>query len=167
MATAKQSTKTAAPSRKTRAKRAPDAIALLRADHREVADLLAQFESSRAAKRKQELAQRICKELTIHAQIEEEIFYPAFSAATRDKELIPEATVEHQTLKDLIAQVMSETPEDKLFDAKVKVLGEYVKHHVKEEQNEMFPKARSSKLDLAELGDRLRARKQELMQAQP
>lgn len=167
MATVKKLTKTAAPSGKTRPKRAPDAIALLRADHREVADLLAQFDSTRAARRKQELAQRICEELTVHAQIEEEIFYPAFSAATRDKELIPEATVEHQTMKDLIAQVMSGSPGDKLFDAKVKVLGEYVKHHVKEEQNEMFPRARSSKLDLAELGDRLRARKQELMQAQP
>lgn len=167
MATVKKTSTTTTPSGKTRAKRAPDAIALLRADHREVADLLAQFESTRAAKRKQELAQRICKELTVHAQIEEEIFYPAFTAATRDKELIPEATVEHQTMKDLIAQVMSETPDDKLFDAKVKVLGEYVKHHVKEEQNEIFPKARSSKLDLDELGNRLRARKQELMQAQP
>lgn len=151
--------------KKSSTKAAPDAIALLRADHLAVAELLAQFEKARSGKRKAELAAQICAGLTIHAQIEEEIFYPAFVAATKDKELVPEATVEHQSMKDLIAQVQAQTPEDALFDAKVRVLGEYVKHHVKEEQTEMFAKARKSKLDLKQLGEQLASRKQELKAA--
>lgn len=152
-----------AKSAKSSAKKTPlDAIALLRADHQGVAELLAQFEKARTAKRKGELAAKICKELTVHAQIEEEIFYPAFVAATKDKALVPEATVEHQSMKDLIAQIEDHAPDDALFDAKVKVLGEYVKHHVKEEQNEIFPKARKSKLDLKKLGEELQLRKVEL-----
>lgn len=151
---------------KSGSKSAPDAIALLRADHKAVDDLLEQFEKARSAKRRADLSAQICHELTVHAQIEEEIFYPAFSAATKDKELVPEATVEHQTMKDLIAQIQAQTPQDDLFDAKVKVLGEYVKHHVKEEQNQIFPKARKSKMDLAKLGEQLRQRKEELTAVQ-
>jgi len=150
----------------SRASKSPDAIALLRADHQEVSALFAQFEKARTDKRKGELAAKICTELKVHAQIEEEIFYPAFSAATKDKSLVPEATVEHQTMKDLIAQLESSSPDAALFDAKVKVLSEYVKHHVKEEQNEIFPKARKSKLDLKEVGEQLHVRKQELMASQ-
>jgi len=150
----------------SRARKSPDAIALLRADHQEVSALFAQFEKARTDKRKGELAAKICTELKVHAQIEEEIFYPAFSAATKDKSLVPEATVEHQTMKDLIAQLESSSPDAALFDAKVKVLSEYVKHHVKEEQNEIFPKARKSKLDLKEVGEQLHVRKQELMASQ-
>ena len=148
-------------------KASQDAIALLRSDHQEVSGLFSQFEKSRTAKRKEELATKICTELTVHAQIEEEIFYPAFAAATKDKSLVPEATVEHQTMKDLIAQIESSSPDASLYEAKVTVLGEYVKHHVKEEQNEIFPKARKSRLDLKELGNQLRVRKQELMAKQP
>lgn len=144
-------------------KSSPDAIALLRADHQEVSGLFAQFEKSRTSKRKGELAAKICTALTVHAQIEEEIFYPAFAAATKDKSLVPEATVEHQTMKDLITQIEASSPDAPLYDAKVTVLGEYVKHHVKEEQNEIFPKARKSKLDLKGLGAQLRDRKAELM----
>jgi hemerythrin-like domain-containing protein len=88
----------------------------------------------------------------VHAQIEEEIFYPQVKAALKDKELIPEATVEHATLKELIAQIEEGEPDDEMYDAKVKVLSEYVKHHVKEEQNEIFPKAKASKLDMYALG---------------
>lgn len=149
--------------KKARAKTPSDAIALLRADHRAASDLFDQFEKARTAKRKADLAAQICKELTVHAQIEEEIFYPAFATATKDKALLPEATVEHQTMKELIAQIETQTPADPLFDAKVTVLGEYVKHHVKEEQNEMFPKARKSRMNLAALGQQLRTRKDELM----
>ena len=101
----------------------------------------------------------------VAAQIEEEIFYPAFTKALKDTELVPEATVEHATLTYLIEQIKDVKPDGDLFDAKVKVLSEYVKHHVKEEQNEMFPKVKASKLDLKELGAQLAKRKAQLMAA--
>ncbi len=142
-----------------------EATALLRADHKLVSDLFEQYEKSRSASKKKELVAQICKELTVHAQVEEEIFYPAVKAALKDHELIPEANVEHATLKDLIAQVEGVEPDGEMFDAKIKVMSEYVKHHVKEEQNEMFPKARATSLDMVELGDQITARKQELMNA--
>lgn len=139
-----------------------EATALLRADHKLVEDLFDQFEAARSATKKKTLAAQICQELTIHAQIEEEIFYPKVKAALKDKELIPEATVEHASLKDLIAQIENSDEEGEMFDAKVKVLGEYVKHHVKEEQNEIFPKVKETKLDLLALGEELAQRKEEL-----
>jgi len=142
-----------------------EATALLRADHKLVSDLFEQYEKSRSTAKKKELVAQICKELTVHAQVEEEIFYPAVQAALKDHELIPEATVEHATLKDLIAQVEGLEPDGEMFDAKIKVMSEYVKHHVKEEQNEIFPKARATSLDMTELGDQITARKQELMSA--
>lgn len=143
--------------------RAQDAIALLRADHKKVSALFDQFEKTRSAKRKQALVSQICLELTVHARIEEEIFYPAVKAALKDKELVPEATVEHASVKDLIAQVRDVEPDGEMYDARVKVMAEFVKHHVKEEQNEMFPKAKATRLDMAALGARLMARKEELM----
>lgn len=139
-----------------------EATTLLRADHKLVEDLFNQFEAARSATKKKALAAQICQELTIHAQIEEEIFYPKVKAALKDKELIPEATVEHASLKDLIEQIEDNDEEGEMFDAKVKVLGEYVKHHVKEEQNELFPKVKESKLDLLALGEELAQRKEEL-----
>jgi hemerythrin superfamily protein len=142
-----------------------EATALLRADHKLVSDLFEQYEKSRSVSKKKELVAQICKELTVHAQVEEEIFYPAVKAALKDHELIPEANVEHATLKDLIAQVEGIEPDGEMFDAKIKVMSEYVKHHVKEEQNEIFPKARATSLDMTELGDQITARKQELMNA--
>jgi hemerythrin superfamily protein len=145
----------------------PDALALLRADHKAVSALFEQYEKSRAASKKKALAHEICKALTIHAQIEEEIFYPAVKAALKDKELVPEALVEHASMKALVAQIESQEPGSEVFDARVKVLAEYVKHHVKEEQNEMFPKVRNTRIDTDELGERLAARKQELQQATP
>jgi hemerythrin-like domain-containing protein len=141
-----------------------DALALLRADHQMVQELFDKYEKTRSEDRKGALAEQVCKELTVHAQIEEEIFYPAVREAIREKDLIDEATVEHQSAKDLIAQIEGGKPGQELFDAKVKVLGEYIKHHVKEEQNELFPQVRKTKLDLRELGERLQARKQELME---
>jgi hemerythrin superfamily protein len=163
------------PARKSPAKtvaarktpRATDATVLLRADHKRVSDLFEQYESARSQAKKKSLVALICTELTVHAQVEEEIFYPAVKAALKDKELVPEATVEHATLKELIAQVRDKEPDGEMFDAKIQVMSEYVKHHVKEEQNEMFPKARASKLDLNDLGERIAARKQELMESQP
>ena len=142
---------------------ANDAIALLKADHKEVAEMLEKFESARSTKEK--LAQQICLALTVHAQIEEEIFYPAAREALGDEgeDLLNEAKVEHDTVKELIAKIEGSTPEDELFDAHVTVLGEYVKHHVKEEEGELFPKLRKSDMDLKEVGEQLAARKKELM----
>jgi len=142
-----------------------EATAMLRADHKLVSELFEQYEKSRSPAKKKELVTQICKELTVHAQVEEEIFYPAVKAALKDHELIPEASVEHATLKDLIAQVEGLEPDGEMFDAKIKVMSEYVKHHVKEEQNEIFPKARATRLDMTELGAQISARKQELMAA--
>lgn len=142
--------------------KAQEATRLLRADHKLVSELFEQFESARSSAKKQALAAEICQELTVHAQIEEEIFYPAIEAVLRDKSLVPEARVEHETLKYLIAQIENESPGTETYDAKVKVLSEYVKHHVKEEQNEIFPKVKETKLDLIELGTQLSARKEEL-----
>jgi hemerythrin superfamily protein len=156
----RQSSRSRSSARKSAAPR--DAIALLRADHQVVQALFDKFEKTRAEDRKSALAEQICNELTVHAQIEEEIFYPAAREAIRDEDLIHEATVEHQSAKDLIAQIEAGDPGDELFDAKVKVLGEYVKHHVREEQNELFPQVRKTKLDLKDLGQRLMARKEEL-----
>lgn len=164
------STTTATTSRKSTTRRTtaaraktPDAVSLLRADHKLVAGLFEQFEKSRSTAKKKQLVAQICLELTVHAQVEEEIFYPEVQAALKDKELVPEARVEHQSIKDLIAAVEGVEPGGEDYDAKVKVMSEWVKHHVKEEQNEMFPKAKKSGLDMAELGERILQRKQELM----
>ena len=142
---------------------AKDAIALLKADHEAVSQLFAEFESTRSVANKKALVAEICTALSVHAQIEEEIFYPAFKAALKDKRLVPEANVEHAGVKSLIAQLEGVEPDGEMYDAKVKVLSEYVKHHVKEEQAEMFVKAKASSLDLVELGARMAARKQELL----
>jgi hemerythrin superfamily protein len=157
MATAKKSTK-ASPTPKPQ-----EATALLRADHKVVSDLFAQYEKTRSVPKKMNLVSQICTELGVHTKIEEEIFYPAVKAALKDKELIPEATVEHASVKDLIAQVRGVTPDGEMFDAKIKVMAEFVKHHVKEEQTEMFPKAKKTKLDMFALGAQMAARKQELL----
>jgi hemerythrin-like domain-containing protein len=145
------------------AKPAKDAIALLKADHVAVSELFTQFETTRSSAKKKSLVAEICTALSVHAQIEEEIFYPAVKAALKDKLLVPEATVEHQGVKDLIAQLEGVEPDGEMYDAKVQVLSEYVKHHVKEEQNEMFPKAKESALDMQELGARMAERKEELL----
>jgi hemerythrin superfamily protein len=147
-----------------------DACDLLDADHRAVKKMFKEYEEltgSRArntAQKKMELARQICHELTVHAQIEEEIFYPALRDVLKDTDMLAEAEVEHQSAKELIAQIESMPEADEMFDAKVKVLGEYVDHHVKEEKNEIFPKARSArKLDLMAMREELQSRKEELM----
>ena len=142
---------------------APDAIALLKDDHKRVDALFKRF-----AKLKQDdeekagLVETICEELTIHARVEEEIFYPAVREAIGDDDLMDEADVEHESAKTLIAQLTRMRPGDDHYDAKVTVLGEYIRHHVKEEQEEMFPQARAAKVDLKALGAKIAARKQEL-----
>jgi hypothetical protein len=140
-----------------------DAIALLKADHREVEGWFGDYEDLEDGKEKAALSAKICTALKVHTQIEEEIFYPAARAATGDGDLLDEATVEHAGAKDLIAQIEAMKVGDDLYDAKVKVLGEQVKHHVKEEEGELFPEARESRMDLVTLGERLAARKKELM----
>ena len=157
---------TASPKRTPAKKPSPkprEAIALPKADHKAVAELFAACEKARAPSMKKKLVAKICTELSVHAQCEDEIFYPAVKAALKDRELVPEAIVEHATLKELISQIEGKEPDGEMFDAKVKVLSEYVKHHVKEEQNEMFPKAKKTKLDMRALGAQLAARKKELL----
>ena len=150
--------------------RAKDACDLLDADHRAVKKLFKEYDElteSRArgaAQKKLDLAHHICLEVTVHAQIEEEIFYPALRGAIKDTDLLDEAEVEHQTAKDLIAQIQDAAEADDKFDAKVKVLGEYIDHHVKEERGEIFVKARAArKLDLVSMREELETRKEELM----
>ncbi len=142
-----------------------DAIALLKADHRQVETWFEQFEKTRSDERKQELATNICKALKVHTQIEEELFYPAFLEATDDKETHHEAEIEHDGAKKLIEQIEASGPDDEYYDSKVKVLSEMIKHHVKEEEQPggMFAEARDSDMDLEELGRQLEARKAELM----
>ncbi len=162
-----KTTPTKTPARKAAVKQAKpqEATALLRADHKLVSDLFEQFEKTRSDAKKAAIVAKICKELKVHTQIEEEIFYPAVKQALKDKEMVPEANVEHASVKDLIAQVEGVEPGGEMYDARVKVMGEFVKHHVKEEQNEMFPKAKKTKLDMYALGEQMFARKQELMAA--
>jgi len=153
----------------TKTPRAPDACTLLDADHRNVKKMFKEYETlmeskaKSASQKKRDLANQICLELSVHAQIEEEIFYPALRGAIKDMDLLNEAEVEHGTAKELIAQIESGDVEDDMFDAKVTVLGEYIDHHVKEERNEIFVKARASKLDLVGMRAQLEARKEELM----
>jgi len=146
-------------------KQQPDAIALLKADHRKVEDLFEKFESARSADKKAQLAQEICTELTIHTMIEEEIFYPACQGQV-DDHIVEEAFVEHDGAKLLIAEIEAGSPNDPYFDAKVSVLAEQIKHHVKEEEKRaegMFAQARDAGLDVDELGKQLMERKEELL----
>ena len=140
-----------------------DAISLLKADHESVSELFDEYENARSAPQKKALVEEICTQLNVHAQIEEEIFYPEVRKVLKDKDLVDEAAIEHASLKDLIFQIEGVEPSVEMYDAKVKVLSEYVKHHVKEEQNEMFPKVKATSLDLVDLGGRLYARKAELL----
>lgn len=144
----------------------PDACTLLDSDHRKVKKLFNQYEElagSRSTTQRRDLAMEICMELTVHAQLEEEIFYPALRAAFKEADLLDEAEVEHATAKDLIAQIQEAGEPDEKFDALVTVLGEYIDHHVKEERGEIFPKARASRVDLVAMREQLMARKEELV----
>lgn len=141
-----------------------DALQLLTTDHEEVATMFEEYADAEDAGEKAELAENICAALTVHAQIEAEIFYPAAREVleAQDLELVNEADVEHATVKELVSQIEQSDATDDHFDATVNVLAEYVKHHVKEEESELFPKLEETKLDLSDLGTRLAARKAEL-----
>jgi hemerythrin superfamily protein len=159
-------TKQAAPRNEKRAGKT-DAITLLSADHQEVKKLFKSYDTlvSKEAgdDEKAALAEQICSTLTVHATLEEEIFYPAARESIEEQDLLDEAEVEHASAKELIAQLQDMEPSEDLYDAKVKVLGEYIAHHVKEEEEELFPQAKRSDLDLQALGEELVARKQALM----
>ncbi len=148
------------------AEKTQDAIALLKEDHRTVEELFEQFEKADADGRKEKLAKQICLELTVHATIEEEIFYPACEGKV-EEDLLEEAYVEHDAAKLLIRQIQAGGPEDDFYDAKVKVLQEEIEHHIEEEEKRMeglFPLARKAGIDMDALGEQLAARKSELMQ---
>jgi len=141
----------------------PDAIELLTQDHKEVKKLFKAYEKlvkdEAEGSEKQELANQICTMLVVHTTIEEEIFYPAAREALPEQDLLDEAVVEHASAKSLIEQIQSMSPEDELYDAKVTVLGEYIDHHVKEEEAELFPQVKKAKLDLEQLGEEMAERK--------
>ena len=144
-----------------------DAIALLKADHRKVEDLFEKFEKAKDSARKRTLAKEICAELTVHATIEEEIFYPACKDAVED-DLEHEAYVEHDGAKVLIAEIAQGNPDDEFYDAKVMVLSEMIKHHVKEEEKPgegFFAQARKGDVDMDALGGTMKARKEQLLSA--
>lgn len=146
----------------------PLAIEMLIADHEAVKKLFKQYEKEKDAddESRQETAEKICNELTVHAEVEEELFYPFLreNLSEDDMELVEEAGVEHQTAKDLIAQIEDAEDLDDTYDAKVKVLSEYIDHHVEEEEGEIFPKVKSKKEELDALGEEMMARKLELME---
>jgi len=148
-----------------RSRNVPLALEMLSSDHRKVEAMFREFEqmkeeedASRVA-----LAQRICNELTIHAQVEEDLFYPWLRENLDETDLVAEALVEHATAKQLIAEILPVGEADEAYDAKVKVLSEYIKHHVKEEEDEIFPEVAGEEEELDELGQEMAARKAELM----
>ena len=143
-----------------------DAIALLKADHKEVAAMFEEFlEGDLDGDAKDDLAANICKAISVHAQIEEEIFYPAAREAVSgdDEDLLDEAEVEHGSITDLVTAI-EEHEDDALFDAQIKVMSEWVKHHVKEEETQLFPKLLKTDMDMKELGAAMATRKEELME---
>jgi hemerythrin superfamily protein len=150
------------PSRKT------DAIALLTQDHREVEKIFKEFEAAKKAEdeaAKAEIVKRVCIALTAHAEIEEDIFYPAVREEIEDADVMDEAEVEHGSIKALVGELEGMRPGEDFYDAKVTVLAEYVKHHVKEEEGEMFPKVKKAKLDLDALGAEMKQRKEEAVES--
>jgi hemerythrin superfamily protein len=155
-------------SKKTSAASANDAIALLTADHKKVKQLFKDFDKLKEdadAADKEALVEEICSELTLHAEVEEELFYPAVRAAIDADDMMNEAEVEHASAKDLIGQLQAMDSSDPMYDAKVTVLGEYINHHVEEEEGEMFPKVKKAKLDLEAMGEEM-AMLKETKQAQ-
>ena len=147
-----------------RRREGPDAIKLLKDDHREVEGWFEDFEKTNSGSKKQRLAKQICLALTVHTQIEEQIFYPAVREAIADQDIMDEADVEHDGAKNLIEQIQAMDADESHFDAKVKVLGEMIDHHVTEEREKMLPQARKSGLDLKAMVPQLEERKAQVKQ---
>jgi hemerythrin superfamily protein len=163
---AKSAAKSTKSSKSAKSAKAPakDAIALLKADHRKVEKLFADYEKAKSSDKKRTLARQICTELVVHTSIEEEIFYPACRGEAKDN-TVNEAYVEHDGAKVLVTEIEAGDPDDEFFDAKVKVLSEEIKHHVKEEERPggLFAQAKKAGIDMADLGRKLKARKQQLL----
>jgi hemerythrin-like domain-containing protein len=161
--TATRATKTKARS----SRKQTNAITILTQDHANVRKMFKQYEKVKETAddgEKAALVETICNELKLHTEVEEAIFYPAARAALEEQDLLDEAEVEHASAKALIGQLEGMQPSDELYDAKVTVLGEYIEHHVKEEEKQMFPKARKSRMDLEELGERIKQHKEQALQ---
>lgn len=141
----------------------PDAIAMLKADHQAVRLLFADYDATESAPRKRALVAEICAALTVHGQIEDEIFYPEVKTAVKDKSLIPQATVDHRAVKDLIALLQGARPDGNPDDATVQLLAAYVQHHIRAADDGLFPQAEASSLDMNEIGNRMAARKDDLL----
>jgi hemerythrin superfamily protein len=148
---------------KSAASKGPDGIALLKADHRAVEKLFGQFEKARDTDRKKALADKICLELRVHMQIEEEIFYPTSREFLKDEDIVDEAVVEHAAARDLVDEIEGMDGTEDLYDAKVTVLKEQIEHHVEEEETEYFPKVKKTDMDLKAIGAQMKTRKDELM----
>jgi hypothetical protein len=162
-AAARKSSAKAAPHKRGKEAAEMSATELLDQDHREVEGYFDEYEDLEEDDEKEELAKKICLALKVHTQIEEEIFYPQARKATEDEDLLDEAKVEHEGATRLIEEIEEMHAGDDLYDAKVKVLGEMIKHHVKEEREELFPEVEQSDMDLESVGKELAKRKQELM----
>ena len=141
-----------------------NALSMLTKDHKDVKAMFEQFEglSDRSKANKKKVADQICHALTVHTQLEEKIFYPAVREAINDEDMMDEAVVEHASAKKLIEQIQGMETDDDLYDAKIKVLSEQIEHHVREEEDEMFPKVRKTGLDLDLLGEQMSALKQQI-----
>lgn len=167
--TSKSTSKTASKAKTSHhaSKASQDVLHLLSEDHKKVIDMFDEFEEMKKKgdtddEAKQILVESACTELTIHAQVEEEIFYPAARDAIDDMDLLDEAEVEHASARQLMTELAAMQPDDDLYDAKFTVLGEYVKHHIQEEEKQLFPKVKKSGMDLDELAEEIRQRKMEL-----
>jgi hemerythrin-like domain-containing protein len=161
----KSSRSKSANQNKERQQAARSAFDVLEEDHREVEEWFDEYDELKGSDedRKADLAEKICLALKVHAQMEEEIFYPQAREASQDNDLIDEALVEHSTVKNLIAEIEAMEVGEELYDAKIRVLGEMVKQHIKEEEEELFPELQSTKMDLDAVGEELAERKEELM----
>jgi hemerythrin superfamily protein len=157
-----KSTRRSAAAKKAAATRAKDAIAQLKADHRAVEKLFKDFENASGETRKMQIASRICLELKVHTQLEEELVYPVSREFLSDDDIVDEAVVEHQAAKDLISQIEGMGASDEMFEAKVKVLQEQIEHHLEEEETEYFPKIQKTEMDTMAIGEQMIARKAEL-----
>ncbi|HLZ76710.1 hemerythrin domain-containing protein [Phenylobacterium sp.] len=152
-----------APAAKAKSTKGPDAVALLKADHRAVEKLFSQFEKAKNDERRKALADRICLELRVHMQIEEQIFYPVSREYLKNEDIVDEAVVEHAAARDLMDEIEAMRPGEELYDAKMTVLEEQIEHHVEEEEEDYFPKVKKTDMDLKAVGTRMAALKEQLL----